>query len=408
MMQSWRWQDHAVATTGPTQVNRLRLWRRADRRWLAGVAGGLADRIGVPDLYVRAAFVTLATVWGLGIGIYGYLWWSTLDDQAEPNTTKLESTQKSGLALIFVSLVWIMISSGLVPEPFTTVVVGAISFGFAAALDRSETGGIARLMLPGHTQGVSVVRVVTGVVLLLGGLGLLFGTNQVTSSLGATLIAIALTVVGLAVGFGPLIVRMREDLNRERVVRARQAEREDMAAHLHDSVLQTLALIQRTDDPKRMASLARTQERELRTWLFGKAPVTGIEVLSTALAAAVARVEDERGIPIDLVAVGDAGLDQRGLGLVAAATEALVNAVKHSQAEKISVYLEVADGQAEIWVTDQGIGFDRSQISSDRKGLTESIERRMTRLGGQASIETKPGEGTEVHLVLPGVLGVEK
>ena len=356
-----RWQTHAVVSTNPPSINHLGLWRRQDRRWIAGVAGGVADRIGVPDLYVRAAFVTLTTIWGLGLALYLFLWWLTLEQQAEPVEGRLDAGQKAGLALIFVSAIWIMIASGFVPEPFTTIVIGAISFGFAAALDRSESGGIARLILPGGNEGISVLRLVAGVTLLLGGLGLFFGTNRVTASMGGTFIAIALTVVGLAVAFGPLFVRMRDDLDRERVVRARQEEREEMAAHLHDSVLQTLALIQRTDDPKRMSSLARAQERELRTWLFGKAPLDGTEVLSTALAASVARIEDERGTPIELVVVGDSILDDRGSGLVAAASEAVVNAVKHSGAERVSVYLEVSEGKAEVWVTDQGVGFERGQ-----------------------------------------------
>jgi signal transduction histidine kinase len=389
-------------------VNQLRLWRRSDDRLLAGVGGGIADRLGVPDLYVRAAFVTLSTVWGLGVLLYLFVWWLTLDHQAQPEIRSLQTGQKLGLAVSFGAVLWLLAGAGLVPEPFTTFVIGAISFGIAAALDRSQTGGIARLILPGETQGISVVRLVAGVVLLLSGLGLFFGTNQVTSSLGSTFIAIALTVVGLTVAFGPWFVRMRDDLSRERLARARQEERAEMAAHLHDSVLQTLALIQRTEDPRRMTSLARTQERELRTWVFGKAPLVDGELLSTALAAAAARIEDERSAAIDLVTVGDARLDARGSALVAASTEAMVNAVNHSGSDRVSVYLEVADGRAEVWITDQGKGFDRAEVSADRRGLRDSIEKRIQRQGGSAEISSRPGEGTEVHLVLPGVAPVSK
>jgi signal transduction histidine kinase len=249
---------------------------------------------------------------------------------------------------------------------------------------------------------------VAGILLLLIGLGLFFGTNRVTSSLGSTFIAIALTAIGLLVAFGPWFVRMRDDLGKERLARARQEERAEMAAHLHDSVLQTLALIQRTEDPRRMSSLARTQERELRTWLFGKAPQDGMELLSTALAAASARIEDERAAAIDLVTVGDARLDGRGSALVAAATEAMVNAIAHSGSDRVSVFLEVGEGRAEVWITDQGKGFDRSSVPADRKGLAESIEKRIARQGGTAVISSRPGEGTEVHLVLPGVELVTK
>ena len=389
-------------------VNRLSLWRRSEPRLLAGVAGGIADRVGVPAVYVRAGFVTLTTVWGIGILLYLLIWWLTLDHQATPVVRELETGQRVGLGVIFVALLWLLVASGFVPDPFATFVTAAISFGVASVLDRSESGGIARLIMPGETQGVSVFRFIAGVVLLMVGLGLFFGTNRVTSSLGSTFIAVALTAIGLMVAFGPWFVRMRDDLGKERLARARQEERAEMAAHLHDSVLQTLALIQRTDDPRRMSSLARTQERELRTWLFGKAPLEEGELLSTALAAAAARVEDERAATIDLVTVGDARLDSRGSALVAAATEAMVNAVTHSGSDRVSVYLEVGEGRAEVWITDQGNGFDRAQVARDRKGLAESIEKRIARQGGTAAISSRPGEGTEVHLVLPGVEPVTK
>jgi signal transduction histidine kinase len=340
--------------------------------------------------------------------LYLLIWWLTLDHQADPSTRELETGQRVGLGVTFVALLWLLVASGFVPDPFATFVTAAIAFGVASVLDRSESGGIARLIMPGETQGVSVFRFVAGVVLLMVGLGLFFGTNRVTSSLGSTFIAVALTAIGLMVAFGPWFVRMRDDLGKERLARARQEERAEMAAHLHDSVLQTLALIQRTEDPRRMSSLARTQERELRTWLFGKAPLEGGELLSTALAAAAARIEDERAAAIDLVTVGDARLDARGSSLVAAATEAMINAVTHSGSDRVSVYLEVGEGRAEIWITDQGNGFDRSTVPADRKGLAESIEKRITRQGGTAAISSRPGEGTEVHLVLPAVELVTK
>jgi signal transduction histidine kinase len=389
-------------------VDRLSLWRRSEPRLVAGVAGGIAERIGVPDVYVRAAFVTLTTVWGIGILLYLLIWWLTLDHQAGPFTRELETGQRVGLGVTFVAVLWLLAGAGFVPDPFATFVTAAIAFGVAAVLDRSESRGIAKLIMPGETQGVSVFRMVAGILLLLIGLGLFFGTNRVTSSLGSTFIAIALTAIGLLVAFGPWFVRMRDDLGKERLARARQEERAEMAAHLHDSVLQTLALIQRTEDPRRMSSLARTQERELRTWLFGKAPQDGMELLSTALAAASARIEDERAAAIDLVTVGDARLDGRGSALVAAATEAMVNAIAHSGSDRVSVFLEVGEGRAEVWITDQGKGFDRSSVPADRKGLAESIEKRIARQGGTAVISSRPGEGTEVHLVLPGVELVTK
>ena len=152
-----------------------------------------------------------------------------------------------------------------------------------------------------------------------------------------------------------------------------------------------------------MASLARSQERELRGWLYGRAPVPGEDLLSTALEGAVAKVEDERHVAIDLVKVGDATLDDRGRALVGAATEALINAAQHSGAGRISIFLEVEGETADVWVTDQGKGFDQTTVPSDRRGLADSVFRRMTRHGGTATVESRPGEGTEVHLIMPGI-----
>lgn len=389
-------------------VDRLRLSRRSEGRWIAGVAGGLADRLGVPDLYVRAAFITLATVSGVGVAVYLAIWWLTLEHQTVPTKKELNSSQRLGLALAFVSFVWLLLGSGAGADIATTIVAATLFFGLAVLMDRSESGGLARVILPGSTGEISIFRLIAGMALVMGGLGLIASSVPAFSSIGGTALAVAITVVGLFVAFGPWFIKMRDDLGLERTARARQEERAEMAVHLHDSVLQTLALIQRTDDPKRMASLARTQERELRGWLFGKAPIEGLELLSTALEAAVARIETERSIAIDLVAVGDARFDDRSAALVAAASEALVNAANHSGVDRVSVYLEVTDGTAEVWITDQGKGFDRSEVPADRKGLSESIERRMARQGGSGIIESSPGVGTEVHLTLPGVEVVRK
>jgi len=190
----------------------------------------------------------------------------------------------------------------------------------------------------------------------------LFGSVASVSQIGFTLLAVAVTVAGLVLAFGPWMYRMAQDLGQERRERVRQEERAEVAAHLHDSVLQTLALIQRAEDPRQMASLARSQERELRSWLYGRAPVEGADLLSTAFEGAVAKIEDERHVAIDLVKVGDATLDDRGRALVSAATEALINAAQHSGTSRISIFLEVNGDTADVWVTDQGKGFDQQTV----------------------------------------------
>lgn len=171
-----------------------------------------------------------------------------------------------------------------------------------------------------------------------------------------------------------------------------------MAAHLHDSVLQTLALIQRTDDPKRMVTLARAQERELRSWLYGQTGASGAETIETSVAAAATRVEATHDVPIDVVVVGDRPIDERTSGLVAAASEAMANAAEHSGATRVSVYVECDATGVEAWISDLGKGFDPDAVPEDRRGISESIIGRMRRLGGTAEVHSVVGDGTEVHL----------
>ena len=174
-----------------------------------------------------------------------------------------------------------------------------------------------------------------------------------------------------------------------------------MAAHLHDSVLQTLALMQRrADDPREIAALARRQERELRSWLNNGAARSSATSFAAALEAAVAEVEDARGVPVDVVAVGDRPLDEKGEALVAATREAVLNAVKFAGEAAISVYAEVQGDRVEVFVRDRGPGFELAAVPADRRGLRESVLGQMERHGGRAEIHTRPGAGTEVELVM--------
>ena len=173
-----------------------------------------------------------------------------------------------------------------------------------------------------------------------------------------------------------------------------------MAAHLHDSVLQTLALIQRTDDPKRTNTLARAQERELRSWLYGDVQPGQQSTLGEAMQSVASRAEAAHDVPIEVVVVGDRPTDDRTEGLIAAAGEAMVNASRHSGATRVSVYVEADAERIEAWITDQGCGFDPTGVSSDRRGIADSIRGRMARIGGSAEIVSNDGEGTEVRLTL--------
>ena len=175
-----------------------------------------------------------------------------------------------------------------------------------------------------------------------------------------------------------------------------------MASHLHDSVLQTLAMIQRTDDPKRIATLARAQERALRRWLFDSEADVTSGTVAGGLQAQADRIESDFDVAVEVVTVGDATLDDRSRALVAAAGEAMTNAARHAGVERISVFLEVLADRVDVFVSDQGQGFDREAIPADRRGVSESIVKRVERQGGTVEIESKVGEGTEVHLSVPG------
>jgi signal transduction histidine kinase len=189
-------------------------------------------------------------------------------------------------------------------------------------------------------------------------------------------------------------------LTSERGERIRLAERAAIAARIHDSVLQTLALVQRdADDPLRVRALARRQERELRRWLYGSGYGTA-ETFADALAEAVADVEEAHLVRIELATAGDAPVDPALTDVVLAAREAMTNAAKHAQTDDISVYAEVDAALVSIFVRDRGSGFDPAAVASGR-GIADSIEGRMRRAGGSATITSSPGGGTEVELTMP-------
>lgn len=373
--------------------------RRRSDRVVAGVAGGIADSLGVRDGYVRAAFVTLLTIWGIGGLLYLVFWLATYEKVEDRKVPPVENVRAIGLGIAFTGLLFLLGALGLWPSTVVVLTAAALSFGTAALTDPSSPGPFAALMNP-EVKKVGKARLVLGIFLLAGGI-IMFSTavGQVFE-LSVVFLAVFLTGLGVFVAFGPWVRRLLGDLSAERSERIRQEERAEVAAHLHDSVLQTLALIQRSDDPQRMAMLARHQESELRDWLYGTAPLDGADLVSTALKQAAARVESDFQIPIDVVTVGDVAIDERTRALVLAAAEAMVNAAKHAGVDRISLYLEVEGDEIQVYVTDQGRGFDIEQVPSDRKGISESIRARMAKVGGDVTIDTMAGEGTEVMLKL--------
>jgi signal transduction histidine kinase/phage shock protein PspC (stress-responsive transcriptional regulator) len=367
---------------------------------MAGVAGGLADTLGIGDAFVRAAFVTLSMVWGIGILVYLGFWLVALDRVEDIEPDPIEPKRAVGLGIIFLGLLIMLGAFGWWPSNGLVITVGAIAFGAAALTDRTVPGPLATLIDP-SVERPGRWRMLLGVGLLIGGLAVFASAVGPLLDVGPVLLAVGLTGVGIMVAFGPWVARLARDLGTERRERIRQEERAEVAAHLHDSVLQTLALIQRSDDPSRMAMLARHQESELRDWLYGVAPLDGVDLMSTALKEAARRVESDHQVPVDVVVVGDRPLDESTRPLLGAATEAMVNAAKHSETDRISLYLEVDDTESVVYVTDQGKGFDPDLVPADRRGIAESIISRLDRAGGRAEVVSEPGEGTEVIMRLP-------
>ena len=374
--------------------------RRRNGRLIAGVAGGIADRIGVADLYVRAGFLVLALIWGIGVIVYFVLWAVTLDRIEEPVPARQEDEQrKAAYLMIFAGGLLVLRTLGIWSGDQLVWPSAAVILGIAFLMDRRDIDPrSAILALFDPNSGRFRSRTVIGILLLVVGLSIL-GAAAVPA-VETVLLAVLVTGVGMAVLFGPWVWRLVADLGAERSKRIREEERANMAAHLHDSVLQTLALIQRTDDPRRVVTLARVQERELRRWLYESTPADGQELLSRALQKEADRIEKTFDVPVELVTVGDRKVDDRVRAMVAAAGEALTNAARHSSADQISVYSEVNGDSADVWVSDLGRGFDTRGVGEDRRGIAESIIGRMQSHGGTASVSSEPGEGTEVHLRL--------
>jgi signal transduction histidine kinase/phage shock protein PspC (stress-responsive transcriptional regulator) len=386
--------DNSSSTSTPLS----RLTRSTDNRVLSGVSGGIGARVGIdPDL-VRAAFVVLTFAGGVGAILYGIAWIASRDDRNIDPVEPLAYHRQAAIGLMFLGTLLMLRSLGLWFGDRVVFPVALVAFGSAAAAARQLGEDRDWLSRISSDRGPDArVRVIVGAVLLVGGATVLLGSIDAIEQAGLVALAMAVTAIGLFLVLGPWLFRLAADLSRERRERIRSDERAEVAAHLHDSVLQTLSLIQRTDDPRRAATLARAQERELRDWLYGTGSAPG--KLHAAIREAAERIEQEYDVPIDVVVVGDdADMSDNTLALAQATGEALTNAAKHSGTAKVSVFVERDADRIDVFVTDQGSGFDRDAIPSDRHGVESSIVGRMQRSGGGADVTTTIGEGTEVHL----------
>nr|WP_246019292.1 ATP-binding protein [Saccharothrix australiensis] len=387
--------------------------RRRAGRVVAGVAGGVADHLGVEVFWVRAAFAALTALNGVGVVAYGLLWLFVPQRAAtgreEPSTNPRERQQALGLVALGIGAA---VMSGLLSGPVSGWIVGplAVALVGAAVVWREADEAQRRRWRDGAKSGVlgtgrsGVVRVAAGVALVAIGIGVLLISSYGIDQLRFALLAVVATLGGVAVLTVPLWIKLINDLGEERRVRIRTEERAEIAAHLHDSVLQTLALIQKqSEHPREVKRLARGQERQLRDWLYGRSveEADRPSTLSAAVAKAAGEVEDQFALSVQQVVVGDCDLDHNLLALVQAAREAMVNAAKHAGVAEISVYGEVEPDQVAVFVRDRGKGFDPDLVPEDRHGLADSIRGRMDRHGGEVRLRTTPGEGTEVQLMMP-------
>ena len=408
-----------------TEPQPRRAARSTDDRYLGGVAGGLAEHLGVDAVLVRAAFVLAALVGGFGAVLYAALWMvlpaARHLEQALPG---LEAATRQGkrpgrtrrladsgpvvamgvfvLGLVVLGRDWI--GGSFLFWPVVLGVAGIAVLWWQADEAQRErwvdsTGRIDLVRaVVGRGGAASYARLVAGLALLLGALGLFAVQTGQAGVARDVLLAGGLGVLGLALIVGPWLFRLSGDLSEERAARVRSQERADVAAHLHDSVLQTLALIQKhAEDGRTVATLARAQERDLRSWLYGE-PEQAETTVAGALRTSAAEVEDAFGVPVEVVTVGDTPVTERLRPLVLAAREAMVNAAKHSGADKVDVFAESTEARCEVFVRDRGRGFDRTAVAEDRLGVRRSILDRMSRHGGHATIRTAHGDGTEVRV----------
>jgi signal transduction histidine kinase len=347
---------------------------RADKRVIAGVCAGIAQTLAVDVTLVRLVFALLALAGGAGVLLYLALW-------------VYGSVSRPWLAAVLVVVAGGLLLHAVGLSTRSVAGVALIAAGLAIAWRR---GTVFRADEPLSYGGLAAAA--AGAVLLFQ------GGRPAATLLGPGAIAGALLLIA-----GPWLWRLALERDAERSARIRSEERAEVAARVHDSVLQTLALIQRhAQEPRRVAAIARRQERELRGWLYGEQPL-GDESASllAALSAAAADVEELHGVRVELASAGDCPVDEPARALVLACREAMTNAAKFAGVDEIDVYLEVTPDSISVFVRDRGAGFDRGEVPEDRRGLAESIERRLERAGGRATIASAPGAGTEVELRLP-------
>ncbi len=385
-----------------------RYHRARDGRVLAGVAAGLAGHLGIPAVVPRLGFVALGFT-GIGIVVYiVLLYFVPVNPAATPETGQpTEARPRRNLGQLFAYLVMagVVVTLPVLFDWIFDPVLWFLLFGAlgGATLWRQANPELRDELVassPLHSTkgwlrtGLGVLLVLVGVV------GFLVFQDQFAGARTGLTFALTL-IVGIGLITAPWVVVLVRERDRERRERIRNQERAELAAHIHDSVLHTLTLIQRrSEDPREVQRLARVQERALRSWLYQR-PSDADTTVKAALERVAAEVEEGHGVPIEVVCVGDGPVEDGVHAQLRAGREAMVNASKYAEAGSISVFGEVEPEEVLIFIRDRGQGFDLDTIPHDRMGVRGSIIGRMQRHGGEARIRTAPGEGTEIQLRMP-------
>jgi signal transduction histidine kinase/phage shock protein PspC (stress-responsive transcriptional regulator) len=384
--------------------DRFRAVPRSTDRVIAGVAGGWADRWNVEPTVLRAAVGLLTLVGGIGVVLYGAAALASTPPlpvgetkvrSSAPRNHRRELAVGCGTAAILVAAR----SVGLWPGDGIMLAASAVAGGTAATWTVDGWRPVrARARATWMRRGLQLAA---GLTLLAAGVISLARRTGGLANVGASTSAIAVVVGGLTIFAAPALGRMLRTLDEERALRIREDERAAVAAHLHDSVLQSLVLIQRSDDPRRMSSLARRQERELRAWLYGTAPPGEPTSLHAAIDLLTVEIETDHDVRVEAVIVGDQPLDSAARTLVAALREALVNAARHAKVDRVDVFVEADSAELTGFVRDTGRGFELDQVPEDRRGISDSIVGRLQRAGGSATLTSEIGVGTEIELRVP-------
>ena len=388
---------------------------------IGGVCGGLAIRLGVKERSVRIVFSLLALASGIGVLVYMVLWLSLPRvNEHEAIAQRLVGRNRQlyrvVIALIAIVAIFFVLHSlgmpnlGVYTWPFFLSLLGLIGVWRGASPDELEH--LEKLIRSAPVIGVAssrgrrnvAFRLVLGAVLIFLGLGILRHLGHAWGVATPALFAAVVILGGVLVLFAPWWLATLNDLTGEREARVRIEERANVAAHLHDSVLQTLTLIERAaGDEAAVVRLARTQERELRQWLFDPDYVKDGDSSSftSMLRHLENEIESDYGVRVELVVVGDGESSDAVTAIVAAGREAAINAARWSGAESVSIYGEVEPTTVSLFVRDQGCGFDVFAVPADRRGITLSIKQRIAQYGGEAVVKSTEGVGTEIELTVP-------